>query len=106
MMVSEVDMMTNREKQRIPLTLSKELVKRLDEEAKMAGTTRGAMLASWIADKVRQLDVQREMVKRLTSEENLNNLIKYAMEAKFNGKDDGIDYEQLALNLGQKGDER
>lgn len=96
--------MTSGEKQRVPLTLSRELVERLDEEAKMAGTTRGAMLASWIADKVRQLDIQREMLQRLTSEENLNNLIKYAMEAKFNGKTEEVDYEQLALNLGTKGD--
>lgn len=87
---------------RIQVSVSAEMLKRIDEEAKAYGTTRSAICSTWIGEKVRQLDLQADLIKQLLTEDNLNTLMKYAMEAKFNGSMPDADFEQLQLDLGKK----
>lgn len=87
---------------RIQVSVSPAMLQRIDEEASLYGTTRSAICSTWIGEKVRNLDLQKDLMKQLLSEETLNNLMKYAMEAKFNGPMSKEDYEQLTIDLAQK----
>lgn len=44
---------------RISINLNEKTLKRVDEEAKLLGTSRGAMLTSWIGEKIQALDMSR-----------------------------------------------
>lgn len=47
---------------RISINLNEETLKRVDEEAKKLGTSRGAMLTSWIGEKIQNLDMSRSFL--------------------------------------------
>ena len=47
---------------RISINLNDETLKRVDEEAKKLGTSRGAMLTSWVGEKIQNLDMSRSFL--------------------------------------------
>lgn len=53
---------------RISLNLSEEMLQRVDQEAKRLGTSRGAMLTTWIGEKVSQIDTNRQLVQSLNDD--------------------------------------
>lgn len=83
---------------RISFNVNDTIAKRLDEEAKKIGTSRGAMLTTWIGEKIRTLDAVDQMVQQITSPDVMNLLMKYAMEAKFNTESTSQD-DQTNLDL-------
>lgn len=50
---------------RIQINLNEELLKRVDEEARKIGTSRGAMLTTWIGEKINSLDYSRTMFQQV-----------------------------------------
>lgn len=45
---------------RVSLNLSPEMLDRVDQEAKRLGTSRGAMLTTWVGEKIANLDMSRQ----------------------------------------------
>lgn len=69
---------------RVSFNVSEKIAKRLDEEAEKLGTSRGAMITTWIGEKLRTLDAVEQAIQQLTNPDVLNVVMKHAMEAKFN----------------------
>ena len=51
---------------RITINLNEEILARVDEEARRIGTSRGAMLTTWVGEKIRAIDNTEAMLKQLT----------------------------------------
>lgn len=64
---------------RISINLNEETLKRVDEEAKLLGTSRGAMLTSWIGEKLQALDMSRSWL----NEEFKDKLLETMRDAIF-----------------------
>lgn len=90
---------------RVSINLSQEMLQRVDQEAKRIGTSRGAMLTTWIGEKVSSLDQARNMYQGLV--QAMNEKIEQIAKDKFESKDPsellkslkdaGIFDEQLSL---------
>lgn len=53
---------------RVSLNLSEEMLARVDQEAKRLGTSRGAMLTTWIGEKINNLDMSRQFTEAVQSD--------------------------------------
>lgn len=90
---------------RVSINLSQEMLQRVDQEAKRLGTSRGAMLTTWIGEKVSSLDQARNMYQGLTSSMNdrIEQLVMEKMQSEdltkiiTSLKDAGVFDEQLSL---------
>lgn len=69
---------------RVSINLSEEMLQRVDLEAKRLGTSRGAMLTTWIGEKVANLDLSRQFSEDLQAEiqEALGVAIRQAISDK------------------------
>lgn len=56
---------------RITINLNDEILAKVDAEAKKLGTSRGAMLTTWVGEKIHALEQSRLFLEKLQSEENL-----------------------------------
>lgn len=61
---------------RVSINLSAEMLDRVDQEAKRLGTSRGAMLTTWVGEKIATLDMSR----RFTSDVQ-DNMLKFLKES-------------------------
>lgn len=68
---------------RISITLSDSMLKRVDSEAKKIGTTRGAMLTTWVGEKINSLDMSKTLFKDMFNSETFQEFsAKYMAELK------------------------
>ena len=84
---------------RISVHLTDEAVSRLDEEAKKLGTSRGAMITTWIGEKLKALDVQDNIFSVLTAPETLQVIVKSMMEAQSRPGADQVSIEHFQQSL-------
>jgi metal-responsive CopG/Arc/MetJ family transcriptional regulator len=75
-MISEVFFM------RITVNLNEETLKRVDEEAKKLGTSRGAMLTAWIGEKLTALDMSRSFLNESFQDKLIEAMKGYMTEVK------------------------
>lgn len=59
---------------RITINLNDSILAKVDEEAQRLGTTRGAMLTTWIGEKINSLEQTRAFLQQLQSEANLRKI--------------------------------
>lgn len=98
---------------RVSINLSDEMLQRVDLEAKRLGTSRGAMLTTWIGEKVNSLMMSRDMYQSLTN--NMNEHLEQIVMDKLRSEDlskvinsmaqAGLFDQQLSL-LGKEKDEK
>lgn len=70
---------------RVQINLSDDILTKVEAEAKRLGTTRGAMLTTWIGEKINTLDQTRAMLNEITKKENFeefNRLLKVIMQSE------------------------
>lgn len=60
---------------RISINLNDAILEKVDAEAKKLGTTRGAMLTTWIGEKINALEQTRSFLTQLQSEENMRRVM-------------------------------
>ena len=65
---------------RIQINLSDKILKRVDEEAENIGTTRGAMLTTWIGEKINTIDQTRAILKDLSSSDTIKDMASFILE--------------------------
>ena len=65
---------------RITINLNEEILARVDEEARRIGTSRGAMLTTWIGEKVRSLDMTQLWMEKLTDQQTIEKMAKMIRE--------------------------
>lgn len=68
------------ETKKISINLSTEMLKKVDQEASKLGTTRGAMLTTWIGEKVNALEQSRAFIEQLMKQETLRKLSDFTVE--------------------------
>lgn len=66
---------------RVSLNLSEEMLERVDQEAKRLGTSRGAMLTTWIGEKISNLDMSRQFTE--TVQTNFSESLSKAIQKAF-----------------------
>lgn len=59
---------------RITINLNDEILAKVDAEAKRIGTSRGAMLTTWVGEKIHALEQSRLFLEKIQSEEMLTRL--------------------------------
>ena len=65
---------------RIQINLSDRILKRVDEEAELLGTSRGAMLTTWIGEKINTIDQTRAILKDLSSSDTIKDMASFILE--------------------------
>lgn len=65
---------------RIQINLSDRILKRVDEEAELLGTSRGAMLTTWIGEKINNIDQTRALLKDLSSTDTIKDMASFILE--------------------------
>lgn len=65
---------------RITINLNPGILERVDQEAQRLGTSRGAMLTTWIGEKVNALETTRLWMEKLTQEQTINELTQKAID--------------------------
>lgn len=74
---------------RITINLNEEILAKVDAEAKRIGTSRGAMLTTWIGEKVNSLELSRELISKINNEEMLQKIIEKSREISKDMKEGG-----------------
>lgn len=72
---------------RITINLNDAVLAKVDEEAKRLGTTRGAMLTTWIGEKINALEQTRSFLTQLQSEANLRRMMQMYQDLKDQASD-------------------
>lgn len=67
---------------RITINLNDEILAKVDKEAKMLGTTRGAMLTTWIGEKINSLEQTRSFLAQLQSETTMRKVMDLYNDVK------------------------
>ena len=70
------------ETRKISIKLSTEMLEKVDQEASKLGTTRGAMLTTWIGEKINALEQSRAFMNQLMKEETLRKLRDFTVETE------------------------
>jgi hypothetical protein len=78
------------EEMRITINLNEEILSKVDAEAKRLGTSRGAMLTTWIGEKVNSLEMSRELISKLNNEEIFSKLLEKAREVSDELKESDV----------------
>ena len=78
------------EQMRITINLNEEILSKVDAEAKRLGTSRGAMLTTWIGEKVNSLEMSRELISKLNNEEIFSKLLEKAREVSDELKESDV----------------
>lgn len=65
---------------RITINLNEEILARVDAEAKKLGTSRGAMLTTWVGEKIRAIDNTENLLKQLTDAKTIQQLTELARQ--------------------------
>lgn len=65
---------------RISISVSDEVLTKLDLEAARLGTTRGAMVVAWIGEKLNQIEQQRLLMENLYKPEHFSKVMGELME--------------------------
>lgn len=65
---------------RIQINLSDRILKRVDEEAELLGTSRGAMLTTWIGEKINNIDQTRAIMKDFSKTDTFRDITSYFLE--------------------------
>lgn len=65
---------------RIQINLSDRILKRVDEEAELLGTSRGAMLTTWIGEKINNIDQTRAIMKDFSKTDTFRDITSYFIE--------------------------
>lgn len=73
-------------KMRITVNLSEETLKKVDDEAKKLGTSRGAMLTTWIGEKVNSLEQTRALFEQMFNNPQINKFIAEELAKKEDKK--------------------
>ena len=75
---------------RIQINLSDEIFERVDQEAKRVGTSRGAMLSTWITDKINDIDQTKAILVNLSKNKDFKDVydlyIQMMKDKEENGK--------------------
>lgn len=74
---------------RITINLNEEILAKVDAEAKRIGTSRGAMLTTWIGEKVNSLELSRELISKINNEEMLHKILEKSREISKDLKEGG-----------------
>lgn len=61
---------------RITINLNPDILSRVDAEAKRLGTSRGAMLTTWIGEKIHNLEQARLWMEKLQDEKTIRQLME------------------------------
>lgn len=65
---------------RIQINLSDRILKRVDEEAELLGTSRGAMLTTWIGEKINNIDQTRAILKDISNSDTFKDMASFMFE--------------------------
>lgn len=65
---------------RIQINLSDRILKRVDEEAELLGTSRGAMLTTWIGEKINNIDQTRVILKDISNSDTFKDMASFMLE--------------------------
>lgn len=65
---------------RIQINLSDRILKRVDEEAELLGTSRGAMLTTWIGEKINNIDQTRAILKDISNSDTFKDMASFMLE--------------------------
>ena len=65
---------------RIQINLSDKILKRVDEEAELLGTSRGAMLTTWIGEKINNIDQTRAILKDISNSDTFKDMASFMLE--------------------------
>lgn len=65
---------------RIQINLSDRILKRVDEEAELLGTSRGAMLTTWIGEKINNIDQTRAIIKDFSNTDTIREMTSFILE--------------------------
>lgn len=69
---------------RIQINLNEEILEKVDQEAKRLGTSRGAMLTTWIGEKINNLDMTKTLMTSMFD----SPLFKEMMSKELSKKED------------------
>lgn len=67
---------------RITINLNPGILERVDQEAQRLGTSRGAMLTTWIGEKVNALETTRLWMEKLANEQTIKELTQKAIDLR------------------------
>lgn len=65
---------------RIQINLSDRILKRVDEEAELLGTSRGAMLTTWIGEKINTIDQTRAIMRDFSNTDTFRDMASFILE--------------------------
>ena len=65
---------------RIQINLSDRILKRVDEEAELLGTSRGAMLTTWIGEKINTIDQTRAIMRDFSNTDTFRDMASFIIE--------------------------
>lgn len=75
---------------RIQINLSDEILERVEQEAKRVGTSKGAMLSTWIADKINDIDLTKAILVNFSKNKDFKDVydlyIQMMKDKEENGK--------------------
>lgn len=74
---------------RIQINLSDEILKRVDQEAKKIGTSRGAMLTTWIGEKINNLDQTKALLENFSKSDTFKDFANYFLEKEKEKEENG-----------------
>lgn len=60
---------------RITISLSDEMLKKVDEQARKLGTSRGAMLTTWIGEKINSLQTTEQLFQNMFNDDLFKDLM-------------------------------
>lgn len=89
---------------RVSINLSEEMLQRVDQEAKRLGTSRGAMLTTWIGEKINSMDRNQELIQALTNHltDQLGDQMKVLLKGSAEGKPLNDLFEEQMTLLGKE----
>lgn len=89
---------------RVSINLSEEMLQRVDQEAKRLGTSRGAMLTTWIGEKINSMDRNQELIQALTNHlsDQLGDQMKVLLQGSAEGKPLSDLFEEQMTLLGKE----
>lgn len=74
---------------RIQINLSDEILARVDQEAKKIGTSRGAMLTTWIGEKINNLDQTKALLDNFSKSDTFKELASIFLEREKEKEENG-----------------
>lgn len=74
---------------RIQINLSDEILKRVDQEAKKLGTSRGAMLTTWIGEKINTIDQTKAILENFSKSDAFKDFANYFQEKEKEKEENG-----------------